>query len=396
MVPLKPANTFFQTLALFLKLTNFGQYNQKPNMSKIKDIVQYLNTIAPLAYQESYDNAGLLVGNAEAEVKKILITLDITEEVVQEAKDKNCELIVAHHPIIFKGLKKLTGANYVERTVIKAIKNDIALFAAHTNLDNVKHGVNAKICEKLELLNPKILVSKPHQLSKLSVFVPNDHVDSVKLALHNAGAGQIGEYKDCAFESEGIGSFLPSDKANPSIGSKGELEKVKETKLEVIFPIYLKNKILQAMKEAHPYEEVAYYLHQLENEYTEIGSGMIAELDESLTEEEFLAHLKLKMGLKVIKHTNFLNKKIKKIAVCGGSGSFLIKAAIAQKADVYVSADIKYHEYFDADNEILIADIGHYESEIFTNELFYELLREKFANIALHLGKTVTNPIKYY
>lgn len=365
-------------------------------MSKIKDIVQYLNTIAPLAYQESYDNAGLLVGNAEAVVKKILITLDITEEVVQEATDKNCELIVAHHPIIFKGLKKLTGANYVERTVIKAIKNDIALFASHTNLDNVKHGVNAKICEKLGLLKPQILVGKPHQLAKLSVFVPTDAAEAVKYAMHKAGAGQIGEYQDCAFESEGYGSFLPSAKANPSIGSKGELEKVKETKLEVIFPIYLKNKILQAMKAAHPYEEVAYYLHQLENEYSEIGSGMIAELAESLTEEEFLAHLKQKMGLKVIKHTNFLNKKIKKIAVCGGSGSFLINAAIAQKADVYVSADIKYHEYFDADNKILIADIGHYESEIFTNELFYELLREKFANIALHLGKTVTNPIKYY
>jgi dinuclear metal center YbgI/SA1388 family protein len=395
-VPLKSANTSFQTLALFLNLPNFDQYNQKPNMSKIKDIIQYLNTIAPLAYQESYDNAGLLVGNAEEEVKKILITLDITEDVVQEAKDKNCELIVAHHPIIFKELKKLTGTNYVERTVIKAIQNNIALFAAHTNLDNVKHGVNAKICEKLGLKHLQILVNKPNQLMKLSVFVPNESSDIVKTALHDAGAGQIGEYKNCAFESEGLGSFLPSDDANPKIGSKGKLEKVKETKLEMIFPIYQKNKILHAMKAAHPYEEVAYYLHQLENEDASIGAGMIADLPESMTEMEFLAHLKQKMGLKVIKHTNLTNKKIKKIAVCGGSGSFLINEAIAQKADVYVSADIKYHEYFDADNKILIADIGHYESEIFTNELFYELLREKFANIALHLGETVTNPIKYY
>ncbi len=365
-------------------------------MSKIKDIVQYLNKIAPLAYQESYDNAGLIVGNKELEVKKVLISLDITEEVVQEAIDKKCEMIVAHHPIIFKGLKKLTGSNYVERTVIKAIKNDIALFAAHTNLDNIENGVNAKICQKLELLNPKILLSKPNQLGKISVFVPKENAEEVKTALHAAGAGQIGEYKNCSFESEGIGSFLPTDKANPSIGKKAHLEKVPEIKLELIFPIYLKNEILRALQESHPYEEVAYYLHQLENEYAGIGSGMIAELPESMTEQEFLDHLKKKMALKVIKHTNFLNKKIKRIAVCGGSGSFLINTAIAQKADVYVSADIKYHEYFDADNKVLIADIGHYESEIFTNELFYELLREKFANIALHLGETVTNPIKYY
>lgn len=365
-------------------------------MIKIKEVVSHLNTVAPLAYQESYDNACLLVGNADNEVKKILITLDVTEAVVEEAKDKNCELIVAHHPIIFKGLKKLTGDNYVERTVIKAIQENIAIYASHTNLDNVKYGVNAKIAEKIGLQNLQILVPKQQQLAKLSVFVPEENAADLKKALHRAGAGQIGEYKDCAFESKGTGSFSPSEKANPTIGQKGQAEQVQEIKIEVIFPMYLKNSILAAMRSAHPYEEVAYYLHQLENEYADVGSGMIGELAIPLSEKEFLTHLKETMGLQVVKYTPFKNKKIKKVAVCGGSGAFLIKAAKALKADAYVSADIKYHEYFDAEDKLLIADIGHYESEIFTNELFYEILREKFANIALQLGETVTNPIKYY
>ncbi|GAA5029140.1 GTP cyclohydrolase 1 type 2 [Marivirga lumbricoides] len=349
-----------------------------------------------MAYQESYDNAGLIVGDANKEVKNILITLDVTKAVVQEAKNKNCELIVAHHPIIFKGLKKLTGANYVERTVIKAIREEVAIYAAHTNLDNVKHGVNAKISEKIGLQNLQILVPKQQQLAKLSVFVPEEKAPELKKALHNAGAGQIGEYKDCAFESKGTGSFSPSEKANPTIGTKGKPEEVQEIKIEVIFPLHLKHSVLEAMRNAHPYEEVAYYLHQLENDYTDVGSGMIGELAIPLPEEDFLRHLKETMNLQVIKHTHFINKKIQRVAVCGGSGAFLIKAAKAHKADAYVSADIKYHEYFDAEDKLLIADIGHFESEIFTNELFYEILREKFANIALQLGETVTNPIKYY
>lgn len=365
-------------------------------MIKIKEVINHLNSIAPLAYQESYDNAGLIVGDAENEVKKILITLDVTEAVIQEAKDKNCELIVAHHPIIFKGLKKLTGSNYVERTVIKAIRENIAIYASHTNLDNVKHGVNAKIASKIGLQNLQILAPKQQQLAKLSVFVPEENAVELKKALHNAGAGQIGEYNDCSFESKGTGSFSPSEKANPTIGQQGQAEQVQELKIEVIFPVHLKNIVLSAMRNAHPYEEVAYYLHQLENEYADVGSGMIGELAIPLTEEEFLVHLKETMNLQVVKHTHFINKKIKTVAVCGGSGAFLIKAARAQKADAYVSADIKYHEYFDAEDKLLIADIGHYESEIFTNELFYEILREKFANIALQLGETVTNPIKYY
>ncbi|MFQ3215417.1 MAG: dinuclear metal center YbgI/SA1388 family protein [Marivirga sp.] len=365
-------------------------------MHTIKEVTNYINTIAPLSLQESYDNAGLLVGNANNEVTKILITLDITEAVIEEAKAEGCNLIVAHHPIIFKGLKQLTGSNYVERTVIKAIKEDIALYACHTNLDNIRYGVNAKIAEKLNLHQLQVLVPKEQQLAKLSVFVPQAATDMVKQALFTAGAGQIGEYKDCAFESIGTGGFTPSDRANPTIGSKGKAEKVAENKIEVIFPMHLKKQVLDAMEAAHPYEEVAYYLHQLENKYSGIGAGMVGWLKAPMEEIEFLDYLKEKMSLSVLKHTPLIGKKVHKIALCGGSGAFLIKNAIAAQADFYVSADIKYHEYFEADGQLVIADIGHYESEIYTNELFYAILKEKFGNIALHLGKTVTNPIKYY
>ncbi|SMG39302.1 dinuclear metal center protein, YbgI/SA1388 family [Marivirga sericea] len=365
-------------------------------MSKIKDIVQHLESIAPLAYQESYDNAGLIVGDANKKVSNILITLDVTEEVIAEAISKNCELIVAHHPIIFKGLKKLTGCNYVERTVIEAIKNDIAVYASHTNLDNIKNGVNAKIAEKLNLYNTEILSPKKGSLAKLSVFVPKENATALKSALHDAGAGQIGAYEDCAFESVGIGSFLPTDKANPSIGKQGKLETVEEHKIEVIFPMHLKNKVLSAMNQAHPYEEVAYYLHQLENTYHDLGSGMIGEIEMEMKAKDFFDYLKERMGLTVIKHTKEINRKIKRVAICGGSGAFLISQAINKKADIYISSDIKYHEFFDAEERLIIADIGHYESERFTNEIFYAILKENFANIALHLGQTVTNPIKYY
>lgn len=365
-------------------------------MFKIKDITSYLNQYAPPAYQESYDNAGLIVGNPEEEVKGIMINLDVTEAVVEEAIQKGCNLIVAHHPIIFKGLKQLTGKNYVERTVLKAIKNDVAIYAAHTNLDNVHNGVSKRICDKIGLQNTKTLSPKTHQLAKLSVFVPNENAKELLQALNNAGAGQIGNYENCSFQSEGTGTFQPNAAANPSIGSAGELEHVAETKIEVLLPTYAKNSVLKAMNEAHPYEEVAYFMHLLENEHQQVGSGMYGKLASPMNEAEFLAHLKESMQLPLIRHTPLLNKPIETVAVCGGSGSFLIKQAANVGADIYITGDVKYHEFFDAEEKLIIADIGHYESEIFTNDLFYEILKENFANIALHLGETVTNPINYY
>lgn len=364
-------------------------------MTKIKDIINYLEQFSPPSYQESYDNAGLLTGNKNASVEGILISLDATEAVIDEAISRKCNLIVSHHPVIFRGLKKLTGSNYVERTIIKAIKNDIALYAIHTNLDNVHTGVNRKIAEKLSLKNLRILAPKNDQLQKLTTFIPRENTDEVMEAVYQAGAGAIGDYSKCSFRVAGTGTFLPNDEANPHIGEAGKLEKVEEDRVEVIFPRYLKNQVVAALKKAHPYEEVAFYLYDLANENQEIGSGMIGELEKPMAAGEFIGYLKEKMGLKVVKHTHLQKKQVKKVAVCGGAGSFLLKHAISQSSDIFISSDFKYHEFFDAEDKIIIADIGHYESEVFTKELVYEILYKNFSNIALHLCMVNTNPVTY-
>lgn len=365
-------------------------------MTKIKDITNYLESIAPRQYQESYDNSGLLTGNPGSEVKNILVTLDTTEDVVQEAIDKNCNLIISHHPIIFKGLKSLTGKNYVERTVIKAIQNNIAIYAIHTNLDNVTAGVNKKLSEKIQLKDLSILQTKEQQLSKLVTFIPKDITDQVMEALHKAGAGNIGNYSNCSFRVEGTGTFKPNEAANPSIGEKGNLEKVSENRVEVIYPSVNERKIINALKDSHPYEEVAYYITSLKNDFQDIGSGMVGYLTQPMEPKMFLNHLKDRLKLQIVRHTKFPDRKIEKVAVCGGSGSFLLGAAKSVNADAFVTADFKYHEFFDAEGQLLIADIGHYESEINTKELIVEILQEKFSNFALNLSETVTNPISYF
>ncbi|MEM1405246.1 MAG: Nif3-like dinuclear metal center hexameric protein, partial [Bacteroidota bacterium] len=336
-----------------------------------------------------------LVGNHDTEVKGVLITLDVTEKVVQEAIDRSCNVIVAHHPIIFKGLKSLTGKNYVERTVLMAIKNDIAIYAIHTNLDNVNNGVNQKICNKIGLNQTRILKPKTGLMSKLITLVPQDVKEDVLNALYNAGAGQIGNYKNCSFSSEGTGTFTPSAEANPAIGVHNKPETVKEHRVEVIFPSHLTAGVVNSLKAAHPYEEVAYYVNRLENENQEVGSGMIGILENEMEPIRFLKLLKNKMNLKCIRHTEFSVKKIKTVAVCGGSGSFLLGAAKAQSADVFITADFKYHEFFDAEGSTIIADIGHYESEVFTKELLHDILSKKFDKFALNLSNIDTNPISY-
>jgi dinuclear metal center YbgI/SA1388 family protein len=362
---------------------------------KVSDITKWLESIAPRSFQESYDNAGLLVGGPSQSVTGVLVTLDCTESVVEEAIHKKCNLIVAHHPIIFRGLKKLTGSNYVERTVLKAIRNDIAIYAIHTNLDNVISGVNRKIADKIGLQNLRILIPKKDNLSKLVTFIPNENVESVMEVLHQAGAGQIGNYKNCSFRVEGVGTFKPTKGANPHIGTVNNQEKVAETRIEVIFPTHLEGQILNELRKSHPYEEIAYYLTPLTNENQEVGSGMVGELEQSLEPIDFLRRLKNNMNLGVIRYTQLLDKKVKKVAICGGSGSFLLQAAIHSGADFFVTADFKYHEFFDADGKITIADIGHYESEIFTKELIGEILKEKFPTFAVNFSSTDTNPIRY-
>lgn len=365
-------------------------------MPSIKDITNYLEQLAPLAYQESYDNAGLIVGSPETTVTGILATLDCTEDIIHEAIKRDCNLIVAHHPIVFKGLKRFNGKNYVERAVMLAIKNDIAIYATHTNLDSVKGGVNYMIAEKLGLENVRILSPKKQILKKLVTFVPVENTKAVLEAIHTAGAGQIGEYKNCSFSTEGTGRFTPSGSADPFIGTLNEAEEVSENRIEVIFDAPQESQILRALKKAHPYEEVAYYLSILENENQEVGSGVIATLPESLSEIDFLTMLKTKMNLKVVRHTPLLGKAIKKIALCGGAGGFLLRDAIRQGADVFITADYKYHEFFDAENQIIICDIGHYESEVYTKELIVRYLSEKFSNFAVLKSQVNTNPVQYF
>ncbi|MCC9138242.1 Nif3-like dinuclear metal center hexameric protein [Pontibacter silvestris] len=369
--------------------------NTTKTMATIQDITRLLENLAPLRYQESYDNSGLQTGIATDKVKGVLVTLDCTEAVLDEAIEKGCNLVVAHHPVIFKGLKSLTGRNYVERTIIKAIQHNIAIYACHTNLDNVLHGVNTKIADKLQLQNQHILVNKPETLMQLVTFVPVQHTEEVLAALHKAGAGNIGEYSNCSFQVQGTGRFKPSERANPTIGEAGKPEQVDENRIEVIFPAYQQHKIVAALQKAHPYEEVAHYIYALENNNQEIGIGMVGNLDQELTEEGFLNYLKDKMQLQGLRYTSIDNKKVKRVAVCGGSGSFLIKDAIRAGADAFVTGDVKYHEFFDAESRLMIADIGHYESEVYTKEIFYDAISKNFTNFAVYLSNINTNPVRY-
>lgn len=369
---------------------------KKRRNMKISAITSYLERIAPLSYQESYDNSGLIVGNPNDTVQRVLIALDCTEAVVDEAIEKGCGLIITHHPIVFKGLKKFNGKNYVERVVLKAIKNDIALYAIHTNLDNVLGGVNSKIAEKLGLENTAILNPKSGLIKKLTVFVPRTHVESVRTALFEAGAGAIGDYDECSFNSIGYGTFRAGQDANPTLGEIGQQERVEETKIEVVFPSFKERSILVAMYSAHPYEEVAHDLITLENTLHQVGSGIIGNLPSGQTEAEFLGYLKEKLNLSVIRHTPYLDKEVVRVAICGGAGSFLLEHAKRSGANVFVTGDFKYHEFFDAEDSLVIADIGHFESEQYTQELLFDLLHEEFVDLPLLLTEVNTNPVKYY
>ncbi|MFY0605398.1 MAG: Nif3-like dinuclear metal center hexameric protein [Cyclobacteriaceae bacterium] len=361
----------------------------------VKDITDHLEAIAPLHHQESYDNSGLLVGSNMSAITGILITLDVTEAVIDEAIEHGINLIVAHHPLIFSGIKKLNSKHWVDRCIVKAIKNDICIYAIHTNLDNVINGVNMKICERLGLINTRILSPKHNTLLKLVTFIPKADKEKVQNALFEAGAGVIGNYSECSFEMEGRGNFKPNGDANPTIGKLNTREIVEEVRLEVMLPTDRQHAVIGALKLAHPYEKVAYYLSNLENQNQEIGAGMIGELSSPVPTKDFLKSLKSLMSTHCVRHTSVEKKMVSKIAVCGGSGSFLLKAAIQQQADIFITGDFKYHEFFEADNKIVIADIGHYESEQFTKDLLYDILSKKFANIALRLSEVETNPIKY-
>lgn len=362
---------------------------------KVKEVIALLEQLAPLAYSEDFDNTGLLVGDANTTVSGILVTLDTLENVVDEAIEKNCNLIVSFHPIIFSGLKKITGKTYVERVVQKAIKHDIAIFSNHTALDNSWNGVNAMICEKLGLINRSVLIPQNETIKKLITFVPSKDAENLRNTLFAAGAGSIGNYENCSFNTEGKGSFKGNEFSNPVMGKKGELQFEEETQIGITFAKHLQNNILKALFSTHPYEEVAYEITTLENQNQHLGMGMIGELENAVDQQTFLHFLKKTMKTECVRHSEMLNKPIKKVAVLGGSGSFAIDAAKKAGADVFISADFKYHDFFKAENTILLADIGHYESEQYTKDLLHAFLQKKITSFAVLLSQTNTNPISY-
>ncbi len=363
---------------------------------KISDVVNLFERLAPPVLQESYDNAGLICGDAGRECTGVLTCLDSTPSVIIEAIQHGCNLVVAHHPIIFSGIKKLNGKNYIEEAIIMAIKNDIAILAVHTNLDNIKSGVNKTMADKMGLINRKVLAAKPGLLQKLFVFVPEAHAESVKVAMFSAGAGDIGNYSECSFSTGGEGSFKAGAGTQPFVGEQGLRHKEAEMRIEVIMPSWISHKVLKAMHDAHPYEEVAYDLVNLQNSYGEIGSGMIGELASPMDATDFLRLLKQGFGLDIVRHTALTGKPVRTVALCGGAGSFLISKALSANADVFVTADLKYHEFFDANGRMMICDIGHFESEQFTVDLLYNILREKFPNFAVLKTKVRTNPVHYF
>ncbi len=363
---------------------------------RIADIIQVLEKFAPPSLQEDFDNAGLLIGEATADCTGVLVTLDATEAVIAEAIEKKCNLVVAYHPIIFKGLKRITGKTYVEKTVLKAICSGIAIYAIHTNLDNVQGGMNTKIASVIGLQQVVPLIPKAALLKKLFVFVPQTHKDQVREAIFGAGGGHIGKYSDCSFNTEGTGTYKAGEGAQPFLGQIGQLHQESEVRIEIVFPSWLEGSILKAMMDAHPYEEVAYDLVTLDNVIGNVGSGWVGNLPEAVTEEAFLKHLKNVFHLKVIRHSPLLGKLVQKVALCGGAGSFLLGAARSAGADWLVTADCKYHEFFGAEDRIVLADIGHYESEQFTTDLLIDILREKFGTFALLRSQVRTNPVHYF
>lgn len=361
----------------------------------LRQLTNFLESLAPLNYQEDFDNSGLIVGDPETEVNGALISLDCTEAVIDEAIACGFNLVISHHPIVFRGLKKFNGKSYVERAIIKAIKNDIALYAIHTNFDNVLEGVNKKICNKLGILNPSILKLKKGLLKKIVTFCPNAEAEKVRKAMFDAGAGGISNYSDCSFNTEGLGTFKAEEGANPHVGEIGKRHDEPEVRIEMIYPIDIERNLIAALFDAHPYEEVAYDLYTVSNHHPQVGSGMIGNLASDQDAMAFLKLIKENLNARVVRYTSVTAKKIRRVAVCGGAGSFLLGNAIHAGADIFITADFKYHEFFDAEEKLIIADVGHFESEQFTQELLLELITKKFSNFALRLTTEYTNPINY-
>ncbi len=362
---------------------------------KVHEITTFIEEFAPIGYQEGYDNCGLLIGSPTADVTGVLLCVDVTPEILKEALAKGSNLIISHHPLIFSGLKSITGSNNTEKIIIEAIKHNVAIYAAHTNIDKVWDGVSVYLAKKLGLQEIGILSPSPDQLVKLVVFVPEKQASEVRLAMFNAGAGHIGDYDQCSYNTLGTGTFRAGDSTNPYVGKQGELHHEKEVRVEVVVPKPILSHTIKAMQKAHPYEEVAYDIYPILNPNPKAGLGAVGKLERPYSEEEFLAKVKNILGIACIKHSKLLGKPIEKVALCGGSGSELLKNALKEQAQLFLTADVKYHNFFEAEERIIIADIGHYESEQLTIDIFYEILSKKMPNFAVHKTELNTNPINY-
>jgi len=362
---------------------------------RLKELCSYLDSKIPLAFQESYDNSGLQIGLPEMEITSAMITLDVTEEIIEEALSKKCDIIISHHPLIFNSIKSISGKTYTEKILHKAIKHDIAIYSAHTNLDIYNCSVSRKMAEKLTLEKVRVLSPIKNRMLKLITYIPESHLENVREALFEAGAGVVGNYDHCGFISSGTGSFRGGENSNPYAGKKGKIHFEKEIRFETILFSHLKDKVIRKLLDAHPYEEVAYDIYALENENINIGLGCIGEFKDKIVEEDFLNLISKVFDAKGVRYSNITGRQIKKVALCGGSGASLISKAIFSGADAFISADIKYHNFFDADDRILIVDIGHFESEKFSTEILYDLIIKKFPKFAVRFSETNTNPINY-
>jgi len=362
----------------------------------VSEFCSFFENYFPLEFQEDYDNSGLQLGKSNTEIKGILITLDVTEDIIDEAIDYGDNFILSHHPLIFNELKKIIDANHIEKIIIKAIENQIAIYSAHTNIDNNFNGINHYISKLLKLSNARVLLPASNYLFKLTTYVPESHINEVRKAIFEAGAGYIDNYDMCSFNSQGIGTFRPLKNTKPFIGEIEQINYVNEIKIETIVPKYLLKKVINALIQSHPYEEVAYDIYPLLNKYSKVGSGIIAELNNEIDIFDFFQRIKKTFDIKQIRHSKIIKNNIKKIAICAGSGAFLIKEAIRKKADIFITGEIKYHQYFDAEDKIIIIEIGHYESEKLIKNFFYDFLNEKITKFAIHKSKIDTNPIKYY
>lgn len=362
---------------------------------RIKELLSVIEELAPLGLQEGFDNSGIQVGDANVEATGVLFCIDVTEDVVDEAITLGCNIIIAHHPLLFKSLKSITGKSYIERCVVKAIKNDILIYAAHTNLDNAQYGINHYLGKLLNLQNQRILAPQKDKLVKLATYVPHSHSEQVRMALFNAGAGSIGDYDQCSYNINGQGTFRAGETSHPFTGTIGKLHLEPEIKIEVVLPSIKTKDIVRALLAIHPYEVPAYDIYNLNNEWEQAGSGIVGTLPEEMDEENFLYYLKDVLDLQSVQFSKLRNKPIRDVAIAGGSGSFLIPQAIAYDADIFITGEVKYNDFYDVEDKLLLAVVGHYESEIFTKNVMFDYLSEKYPTFAIYMAGTDKNPVKY-